>query len=385
MRRVLFWLHLAAGATAGLVILVMSATGVLLAFEKQLTAWADRGYKSRPASPDASPLRMEALLSRVREARPEAALATVAVRRDPEAPVQVGLGREGVLYVDRYSGDVLGEGSRSVRAFFRKVTDWHRWLAAEGESRALGRGVTGASNLAFLFLVASGFLLWWPRKLTRSAVASVLWFRGGLAGRARDFNWHNVVGFWTALPLFLIVLGGVLISYPWATDLLYRATGSEPPPRRAGPGPGGGPGAESARSRRAPTLDVDGLDRLVAQAEGRMPDWRTLSVRLPAGPDENPTFTVDAGHGGRPDLRAQIVFDRRTGDVVRVEPWETQSRGRRLRAWMRWVHTGEAGGPVGQAVALVASAGASLLVWTGLAMAVRRLPGRWRTSIMVPR
>ena len=45
MRNVIFWCHLAAGACAGVVILIMSVTGVLLAYERQLTRWADtRGY-----------------------------------------------------------------------------------------------------------------------------------------------------------------------------------------------------------------------------------------------------------------------------------------------------------------------------------------------------
>jgi uncharacterized iron-regulated membrane protein len=374
VRRVFFWLHLSAGVVAGLVVLVMSVTGVLLTYEKQMVAWADRGYRSAPPSKDAPSLGMEALLGRVREARPESPIGAITLRRDPEAPVQLALGREGTLYVDRYTGAVLGEGSRGIRAFFRKVTDWHRWLAAEGESRALGRGVTGASNLAFLFLVASGFYLWWPREWTRTAVASVTWFRGGLSGRARDFNWHNVVGFWTAVPLFFVVLGGVLLSYPWASDLLYRAVGSEPPPRRSGPAPG--PSPEEGRGRRKPP-SLEGLDPLFAQAESRMADWRSISLRLPGSPDDNLTFTIDAGSGGRPDLRAQLVLDRKTGGVVRWEPYESQSLGRRLRSWMRFVHTGEAGGIVGQTVAGLASAGSALLVWTGLAMAWRRFEA-WR-------
>ncbi|MEI9892584.1 MAG: hypothetical protein WDN28_01340 [Chthoniobacter sp.] len=34
-----------------------------------------------------------------------------------------------------------------------------------------------------------------------------------------------------ALPLLLIItLTGVIMSYAWANDLLYRLTGNEPPP-----------------------------------------------------------------------------------------------------------------------------------------------------------
>ncbi len=62
-----------------------------------------------------------------------------------------------------YTGELLGKGDQEVRKFFRVVTDWHRWLGASVESRATGRAITGASNLAFPFLVGTGFYLWWPR------------------------------------------------------------------------------------------------------------------------------------------------------------------------------------------------------------------------------
>ena len=61
--------------------------------------------------------------------------------------------------------------------------------------------------------------------------AAVVWFRGGLRGKARDFNWHNVIGLWCAVPLFVVVLSGVVISYPWASDLVYRVAGEAPPAR----------------------------------------------------------------------------------------------------------------------------------------------------------
>ena len=51
LRKVLFWCHLAAGVTAGVVILIMSVTGALLTYEKQIIAWADtRHYAVAPPS-----------------------------------------------------------------------------------------------------------------------------------------------------------------------------------------------------------------------------------------------------------------------------------------------------------------------------------------------
>jgi uncharacterized iron-regulated membrane protein len=41
LRKIIFWCHLPVGVIAGLVIFTMCVTGVLLSFEKQITAWAD--------------------------------------------------------------------------------------------------------------------------------------------------------------------------------------------------------------------------------------------------------------------------------------------------------------------------------------------------------
>ena len=49
--------------------------------------------------------------------------------------------------------------------------------------------------------------------------------------------------------------------------------------------------------------------------------------------------------------------------------------------WLRFLHTGEALGWPGQLVAGIASLGGVMLVWTGLALAVRRLAYTRRSAI----
>ena len=295
LRTVLFWLHLACGVIAGAVILIMSVTGVLLTYQRQITAWADtRGYRIEPA-PQRLPA--DALLQRVAESRPDLSPTALVIRSEPAAPASFTIGTGRQLFVDPYTGEVLGEGNgQGVRAFFRVVVEWHRYVAASGASRPLGRAVTGASNLAFLFIVTSGLFLWWPRSWTRPTIRNITWFKGGLRGRARDFNWHNAIGFWSAIPLAIIVAGGVVISYPWATALVYRAYGEAPPApagaaaRSGGPGGrgagagarGGGPGAPQqgveagAGADRLhparPQFDGVSLDTMIVTASTQMPE-----------------------------------------------------------------------------------------------------------------
>ncbi|MCM3879373.1 MAG: PepSY domain-containing protein [Vicinamibacterales bacterium] len=385
LRPILFWLHLTCGVVAGVVILTMSVTGALLTYQRQITAWSDmRGYHSEPQE-NTRRLPGDALVAAAAASRADLTPATLVIRSDRSAPASLGAGAGRQVFVNPYSGEVLGEGNgQSARNFFRLVTEWHRYVGASGGRRPMGRAITGASNLMFLFIVLSGLFLWWPRTWTWAAVRSVVWFRRGLPGKARDFNWHNTIGFWSAIPLAAIVAGGVVISYPWATALVYRAYQEEPPATGGalaarGGGPGGrarGPGEHEnhesqTASARAP------LETLIARAETQMPEWRSISVALPASDAQRVTLTLDAGDGGQPHKRATLTLDRRTAEVVRWEPYSSQSPGRRARTWLRFAHTGEVYGIAGQTLAGVVTSGGAVLVWTGLALALRRFTA-WR-------
>ena len=50
LRPVVFWLHLVAGVVAGATIAIMSFTGVALAFEKEIIAWAERDVRDRKST-----------------------------------------------------------------------------------------------------------------------------------------------------------------------------------------------------------------------------------------------------------------------------------------------------------------------------------------------
>jgi uncharacterized iron-regulated membrane protein len=356
LRKILFWLHLSTGSVAGIVILVMSVTGILLAFERQINTWAAGRYRvAAPAG--ASRIPLELLLHN----RPT----TVTIRSGAAEPLEIGFGRERSVFVDPYSGVVLGESSIALRGFFSAVEKWHRTLGGELRKGAPGRFLTGACNLGFLFLVMSGFYLWWPRKWSWQHLRPVVLFRRGLAGRQRNWNWHNVTGFWCAVPLFFIVLTGVIMSYQWANNLLYELAGSPLP--------------AAARRTESAAGDAKGIDGLFARAAQQVPEWRSISFRLPAAEERSITFSIDTGNGGQPNKRSQLTLNRKTGVVVRWEPFSGYSLGRRLRSWARFVHTGEAFGLPGQLIAAAASLGGALLVWTGLSLALRRLT-KWLSA-----
>jgi uncharacterized iron-regulated membrane protein len=84
-------------------------------------------------------------------------------------------------------------------------------------------------------------------------------------------------------------------------------------------------------------------------------------------------IAIDAGNGGQPQMRHTLTLDTATGAVVAYAPFSSQTTGQKARSWIRFLHTGEALGIVGQTIAGLVSLTSVIMVWTGLALAWRRL------------
>jgi uncharacterized iron-regulated membrane protein len=370
-RRIFFWIHLSLGVVAGLAILIMSGTGVLLAFERQVLQFADRDLRSVSEAAGTAPRSLVEMLNTA-SASAGAPPSSIVVLPGRTSSVQFTIGRDRTVYVDPYTGAVLGENSKRVREFFGLVERWHRTLGESLAARGPMRAVAAASNLLFAIIIIGGCYLWIPRSWRWPSFRGVLVFRRGLKSRAREWNWHNVIGAWCAVPLVLATLTGVVISYPWANALLFRLAGSAAPVRQGPGGPPARPGTGAPQSAGPVTLVAD-LDPAGAGAGTQLPNWRTMTLRVPSPKDTNVTVTLDSGAGGEVEKRMDVVVDSSAGTVVRTTRFSDSSLGQRLRMLARFIHTGEEGGLLGQIIGALACLGGVVLVWTGLSLSIRRL------------
>jgi uncharacterized iron-regulated membrane protein len=94
-RKTIFWLHLTCGVCAGGVVLMMSVTGVLLAYERQIVDWADRD--TAPPAQGTERQTIEQLLAAAQAERPGFQPQAITLRNDPSAPVTFAAGRAGAL------------------------------------------------------------------------------------------------------------------------------------------------------------------------------------------------------------------------------------------------------------------------------------------------
>jgi uncharacterized iron-regulated membrane protein len=221
-------------------------------------------------------------------------------------------------------------------------------------------------------------------------------FNWRLTGKARDFNWHNTIGFWCAPVLIVLTITAVPISFRWGNDLVYRLVGEESPVR------GGPPGATAAASTiAAPTPDAEPISyhAMVARVQQQFPRWQQITLRSGTGPQRGgvssaaavpaaagnpasatntlPPFTVivrEAGSWPR-TANTTLTVDPFTGEALKREAFSDLSTGRQIRTWTRFLHTGQALGWGGQFVAGLASLGGVFLVYTGFALSWRRFFG----------
>lgn len=123
-RKIIFWMHLIAGISAGIVIFIMCVTGALLAFEKNIIEIAERDARYADADATAAPLPVSEILSRVQNADPDIRPSSILITSEPRARWQIGLGRDVTLYVDPYTGEIMGSSNRTVTEAMSRLREW---------------------------------------------------------------------------------------------------------------------------------------------------------------------------------------------------------------------------------------------------------------------
>jgi uncharacterized iron-regulated membrane protein len=401
MRRVLFWMHLCTGTLLSVLVIFFSITGALLAYEGPILRAADRQSYGHSSSLRGIKVASTELSSRAHRGLGEASvlltseasqkdieaqtglsldtvvaqaartlaspIEMITIHQDPLARIEIQTADHNLYWIDPAVGAVTGPQSPRLRRFFAEVTGLHRWFGLSDASHTAAIAVKGATALLLLFLLISGAILWMPRVWTRYSVRAGIVPRFDGHTRALNLSWHKVTGFWIALPLGIIVTTGAIMAYPWANGLLFRLAGSPMPSRNGNGGHRRGPGQHSLPPH---------LDEAFAQAVSSVPGWQSASLRLPTG-GPNLNISVDTSEGGHPERREQVVIDASTLRVLHREPFAALSRGQQWRSWVRFAHTGEAGGWWGETLALFTAIGAAVLSGTGIVLVLNRFD-RWR-------
>jgi uncharacterized iron-regulated membrane protein len=228
-KRISAWLHLWLGLFSGIIVVIVSITGAIYVFEKEIRSVTEPWTHVQPQD---------------QKMLPPSVLTDIAVKMVPgmkptalnyglpdQSAAAVSYSRKtGLLitvFIDPYSGRVLKKtttdfvGNKGDFDFFRFILHGHRalWLPYP-----IGRPIIGVAILIFVVLLISGLVLWWPKKWTKATRDKSFKVKWNASFKRVNYDLHNVFGFYSMLLLLIIALTGLVWSFQWVSKSVYWAT-----------------------------------------------------------------------------------------------------------------------------------------------------------------
>ena len=221
--RTLWRWHFYAGLFVMPLLIVLAITGTLYCFQPQIEPWLyrDRMIVEAQVAPR---LGHQALLAKAIASEPRGAAPTTAQidtdpRRSAEFVFRLPSGESESVYVNPYTGAVLGTLSVEHR-LMKQIRNLHRGLML-GKTGELVMELAGCWTLV---MIGTGIALWWPKGRQTGGVWAP---RLALRGRAWWRDVHAVGGIWLAIGAVFFVLSGLPWSGSWGKQFKALATSAE--------------------------------------------------------------------------------------------------------------------------------------------------------------
>lgn len=204
--------HFYAALWTAPVLIVLTLTGAIYLFDREIDGWWNRDIQS--VSAEATPLPLAQQEARVKGAFPGGEISQVRLPHTPDEAsiwnIRTAQGDVRDVYLNPYSGRVTGTTDPSAQptAVVRKI---HGTLLG-GE---IGSDVVELAACWTLVMMATGIWLWWPRKWKAKGVFVP---RLGTSGRRFWRDLHAIPSIFNAIFVILLVMTGLPWSAFWGAQ-----------------------------------------------------------------------------------------------------------------------------------------------------------------------
>ena len=375
-------IHLYLSLVAGLVIGLVCLTGAALVFEKEFQASL---YPERyQVEAGAKRMPLDQLVTAVQQKIPGAQATSVKVYDDPTRTVEIsyakqeeakqkigenagapgegkgdhgkkgGKGGGSQAFLNPYSGQIVGM-SEGRMPFFSTMFSLHRWLLLDDT----GKLIVGCSTLMFLFIILTGLILWWPKKM--KILKQRLKLKWNAGWKRINHDLHLVVGFYTAVFLFIFAFTGLAWSFEWFNDGIYTLTGSE----NIRPEP-----PKSSVQEAGRTIS---FDEAFAVAKAQLPNGEYYTLNKPGEAEEAFAVTTMSKNAVHERASDQLFLDQYTGRKIGQNLYQERNLGQRVRATFYPVHVGSIAGMPGRIIAFLSCIAGFTFPITGFILWINRL------------
>lgn len=217
-KSVIVFLHRWLGLISGLVVFIIAITGALYAFKEEILDYTQpfRFCKAEQSAP----LPPSVLMPVAQQILPGKSL---------HAMYYAGEGRNAKaiffaeaeehyywqVYVNPHTGKVVAAIDEET-GFFPFILRGHFYLWLPEK---IGQPVVAIATLVFFVMLVSGIILWWPKKKKQfKQKISIHW---SARWRRRNYDIHQVVGFYTAVFALVFVVTGLVWGFSWFMKSYY--------------------------------------------------------------------------------------------------------------------------------------------------------------------
>lgn len=372
-RKAILQLHLWLGLTSGLVVVIIAATGCILAFEDELKhlIHPNRYFTEHLGN---KKLPLSELSLRAEKALPdELKIKRVQISSDPSRTYvfrTLKMDNDALtywgtylyyyrVYIDPYTGKVH-EVEDAKHDFFEIILDLHRRLLL-GEK--IGKTITGYSTLMLAVILLSGLVIWYPKKMSKKMLKGMLSIKTSASWKRVNYDLHNVLGFYAVIPLILISYSALIWNFEnidkWVKNTLNGKASIEQKTKSSIP-------SEEFTNREFI------LNSIGTKVEKDLVGKKSALINFPRT-DEG-TYYAELTYGNKQYQNEQYNFDQYSGEILKHQEYKDEKigYGTALRERNYDLHTGSIFGTIGRVIFLIAGIIATSLPITGLIIYLNR-------------
>jgi uncharacterized iron-regulated membrane protein len=339
-KKVIGQVHLWLGLLAGAVVLVSMLAAAVFVWEEELT---DLYYRDLVFADAVRPeqLPLSQLWENAQAALPGRELGGVEIQHDrarnfvfssyrkaetPGFSWMSGLEYMDLVYVNPYTGQVAGMVDKRYDWIFM-TRMLHQCLLLRQE---VGHLVVGVATLIVLALALTGLVLWWPRN--KAALRQRFTVKWNARWRRVNYDVHNVGGFYTHLFMILFAVTGLVWTFKWWTNGIYRILGNDP---------------ATVFAKHAPPVltgqqDPSAIDLAYMDLQARKPNWASLYLDRPGQEEEEGEISafVRYNEGSGWDESDSYYYHPETGELHWARTHAQKLLGEKWRNSNYAIHVG---------------------------------------------
>ena len=340
IKKLYSFLHLWLGIATGLVFVIACFTGATLAFENEIEELIHQSfYKNTGIAQRGNRYSLDEIFTVAdRIAVPygikEISINTLDDHHNYIFTTTEVKSKQLLIAINPYTKEIAGVRREDTR-FFVIMEDLHRKLLMDKP----GKLITGACCLAYLFVLITGLILWWPKnaKILKQRI-KVKW-----DAKFKRLNWdlHSVSGFYAFPFLLIMTFTGLTWSYDWFENGIYIVLDGKLPQE-----------TKYNLPKSQNEISIQGaLSKINNEADRLLPYQGITELALPG---KKPVYSVEKRIPGWVNgKKDKLVFDATTGSVIATFLWKDQSTGTQTRNLMKPIHTGSVFGLTGKTIAFI--------------------------------